>query len=234
MTGGLVFLILLGYFHEVRVQVLPQAKLTVNSSTITETDSVTLSCQAPARVSVHKCHFYVNSGTQTPFPCMNTFTGTELLRMAKKGSSSVVEVRCYYIVKNGVVDSPSPHSDTSYITIGLKPQMSVQYLKGQYAIFICSLPGSVKHDTTCNLYFGGSSHPAKTTTTGKTETNQWFCWTEIQEDELLKHLHSVEQKEVSCDYSLESDGKSLSPRSDPYTLPDPQRCSVYRAPRCKQ
>ncbi|KAK5598618.1 hypothetical protein CRENBAI_007086 [Crenichthys baileyi] len=35
MTGGLVFLILLGCFYEVRVQALPQAKLTVNSSTIT-------------------------------------------------------------------------------------------------------------------------------------------------------------------------------------------------------
>ncbi|MEQ2223523.1 hypothetical protein ILYODFUR_037567, partial [Ilyodon furcidens] len=100
--------------------------------------------------------------------------------------------------------------------------MSVHYVKGQYAVFICSLPGSVKHDTTCNLYFGESSHPAKTTTIGKTkssETNQWFCRTEIQEDELLKHLCSVQQKEVSCDYSLESDGKSLSPRSDPYSLP---------------
>ncbi|XP_027858990.1 uncharacterized protein LOC114135688 isoform X1 [Xiphophorus couchianus] len=221
MTGCLVFIVLLGSFQELQVQALPQAKLTVDSSLIKDTDSVTLSCRAPAHVSVHQCYFYVNRGTEAPFPCIKTFTGTELLWMRKQSLPSVAEVRCFYTVKYEAVNSPSPHSDVSHITISLKPQLSVNYRKGQSAFFTCSLPGSVKQDTTCNLYFGESSHPATTTiiiSKTRSSTNQWFCWTEIQENELLRHLGLVEQKEVSCDYRLERDGKSLSPRSDPYRL----------------
>ncbi|XP_014842944.1 PREDICTED: uncharacterized protein LOC106918040 [Poecilia mexicana] len=115
MMGYLVFIILLGSFHEVQViQALPQAKLTVNSSSITETDSVTISCEAPAHPSVNLCYFHVKGGTLTPFPCMKTITGTELLLMAKQKSSCVVEVTCYYI---GDRKSPSPDSDTVHITI---------------------------------------------------------------------------------------------------------------------
>lgn len=89
----------------------------MDSPLIKDTDSVTLSCQAPVHVSVHECRFYVNGGTQTHFPCIKTFTGTELLLMAKKSLPSVVEVRCYYTVKYESVISPSPHSETSFITI---------------------------------------------------------------------------------------------------------------------
>ncbi|XP_027858992.1 uncharacterized protein LOC114135688 isoform X3 [Xiphophorus couchianus] len=141
--------------------------------------------------------------------------------MSKQSLPSVAEVRCFYTVKYEAVNSPSPHSDVSHITISLKPQITVNYRKGQSAFFTCSLPGSVKQDTTCNLYFGESSHPAAATiiiSKTRSSTNQWFCWTEIQENELLRHLGLVEQKEVSCDYRLERDGKSLSPRSDPYRL----------------
>ncbi|XP_016525172.1 uncharacterized protein LOC103138189 [Poecilia formosa] len=220
MLGRLVFIVLLGSFQELQVQALLQAKLTVNSSLIKDTDSVTLSCEAPARVSVHECYFYVNEETMGASSCMKTITGTELLLKTKQSLSSVVQVRCFYTVKYGAVNSPSPHSERSYITISLKPQLSVNHVKGQHAFFSCSLPGSVKHDTTCNLYFGESSRPAATTPISKTKTrtNLWFCWTEIQENELLRRLRLVKQKEVSCDYSLERDGKSLSPRSDPYRL----------------
>ncbi|XP_054883274.1 location of vulva defective 1-like [Poeciliopsis prolifica] len=219
MIRCLVFIVLLGSCKELKGQALLQAKLTADSSSITETDSVTLSCQAPAHVSVYQCYFYVNVGTQTRFPCMKTFTGTELLSMRKQSSDPEVEVKCFYTVKSEALNSPSPHSDPSYINIGLKPQLSVNYLKGQFAAFSCSLPGSVKHDTTCNLYFGESSRPAATTTILKTKsskTNQWFCFTEIQENELLNHLRSTKRNEVSCDYRLERNGESLSPRSDPY------------------
>ncbi|XP_023180465.1 uncharacterized protein LOC111605827 isoform X1 [Xiphophorus maculatus] len=220
MIGCLVFIVLLGSFQELQVQALPQAKLTADSSLIKDTDSVTLSCRAPARVSVHQCYFYVNGGTQTHFPCIKTFTGTELLWMRKKSLPSVAEVRCFYTVNYGTVNSPSPHSDVSYITISLKPQITVNYRKGQSAFVTCFLPGSVKQDTTCNLYFGESSRPAAATIISKTRSriNQWFCWTEIQENEFLRHLGLAEQKEASCDYRLERDGKSLSPRSDPYRL----------------
>lgn len=67
----------------------------------------------------------------------------------------------------------------------VKPQLNRHYYKGQYAIFACSLAGSVKHDTTCNLYFAESSHPVKKTTLREnSRTNQWSCQTKIPEDKL--------------------------------------------------
>ncbi|XP_024859258.1 uncharacterized protein LOC108229327 [Kryptolebias marmoratus] len=99
--------------------------------------------------------------------------------------------------------------------------MSMNHFKGDQTIFTCSLPGSVKHDTTCHLYFGEANHPAETKNIMKTrssKTNQWFCQFFIPEGDLLRRLQSVQQKDASCDYSLEDDGKVLSPRSDPYDL----------------
>lgn len=91
--------------------------LTVNTSVISETDSVTLHCQAPASASVHHCYFYTgeqqsNKGNS----CLQTLTGTELLFMSHQRSPAEVKVRCFYTVKYGAVNSPSPHSDTSSIT----------------------------------------------------------------------------------------------------------------------
>ncbi|XP_054883282.1 uncharacterized protein LOC129358333 [Poeciliopsis prolifica] len=232
MGRCLLFIVLLGSFQEVQVkQALPQAKLTVDSSIITETDSVTLRCQAPDHFSVNQCYFHVNGGTLTPFPCMKTLTGTELLSMAKQNSSSVVEVRCFYIVKYEDRNSPSPDSDLAHITIGLKPQLRVYYLKGVHALFFCYLPGLVKN-TTCNLYFGESNHPTETITTwNKTssETHQ-FCRIVIKENELVKHLRLVQQKEASCDYRLKDDRKTLSPRSDPYSFTDGKVTDIRTRP----
>ena len=93
-------------------------KLTVNPPVITETDSVTLNCQSPASVSVSQCYFYtLSGGTISVLSCLQTLTGTELLQMAHQRSPAEVEVKCYYTVKTEDIDSPSPHSDTTSITI---------------------------------------------------------------------------------------------------------------------
>ncbi|XP_068998936.1 mucin-3B-like isoform X1 [Embiotoca jacksoni] len=102
-----------------------------------------------------------------------------------------------------------------------KPQMSVHH--DEYGVLlICSLPGSVKHDTTCNLYFGEGSRPVETTTIRKkmNSKQQWFCLFTVTLEDFQRFLHSVQQKEVSCDYSSESEPNSLSPRSDGYSLTD--------------
>ncbi|KAJ4926905.1 hypothetical protein JOQ06_014649 [Pogonophryne albipinna] len=91
--------------------------LTVNPPVITETDSVTLHCQTPPSVSVSHCHFYTLSGGTRVFPCLKTLTGTELLKMSQQRSPAEVQVKCYYTVKHGGSNSPSPHSDPSSINI---------------------------------------------------------------------------------------------------------------------
>ncbi|KAL7407048.1 hypothetical protein ABVT39_002071 [Epinephelus coioides] len=92
--------------------------LMVNPVVITETDSVTLNCQTPSSVSVSQCYFYtVGRDSPTILSCRKTLTGTELLNMAHQSSPAEVKVKCFYTVKLGDLNSPSPHSDTSSITI---------------------------------------------------------------------------------------------------------------------
>nr|XP_054587121.1 uncharacterized protein LOC129152797 [Nothobranchius furzeri] len=222
MAGHMFICILTCSFIQIQVtqaKALLQAKLTENQSLIKPTDSVSLSCRAPSAVSVHQCYFYVNRKNPRPCSCVKTFTGTELLLMSQKTSPAVIEVKCFYTVLNGAVNAPSPHSDPSYITISQKPQISVD--ADTYFIFICSLPGFVDPHTSCNLYFGEAKLPAQTKPIRgkKNKPHRWFCQFFIHEEDVLSHLQLAQQKDASCDYS---DGKSFSPRSDPYNLTDVQ------------
>ncbi|XP_031695898.1 uncharacterized protein LOC116378210 isoform X2 [Anarrhichthys ocellatus] len=93
-------------------------KLTVNPPVINETDSVTLNCEAPSSASVPLCSFFTSSGGTVRFPsCLQTLTGSELLKISQQRSPAEVQVTCFYTVKLGAKDYPSPHSDTSSITI---------------------------------------------------------------------------------------------------------------------
>ncbi|XP_047438306.1 uncharacterized protein LOC125006375 isoform X2 [Mugil cephalus] len=108
---------------------------------------------------------------------------------------------------------------------GQRPELSGHHTEDVY-MFTCSLPASVEHDTTCNLYCGEDSRPvvtAKTWKTRRSKTNQLFCLFTVQTNDLWRHLCSVQQKDVSCDYKLEYEVNttlSLAPRSDRYNLRD--------------
>ncbi|XP_078104703.1 uncharacterized protein LOC144516894 isoform X2 [Sander vitreus] len=206
----------------ITIHTLLPPKLTVNPPVITETDSVTLNCQTPSSVSVSQCYFH-KGGTVDVFSCLQTLTGTELLKMANKNSSVEVEVKCYYTVKVGERNSQSPYSDTSSITIHSQtPRMAVHHSYGDDVLFTCSLPGSANPDTRCNLYFGEASRPVLTTNISgkKTSKKESFCQFTVTIDDLLSRLRLVQQRDASCDYSLGSEPNSLSPRSDGYSLTD--------------
>jgi len=103
---------------------------------------------------------------------------------------------------------------------GKKPQLSIHQSEGDVS-FVCSLPGSVKTNTTCHLYFGEASRPVQTSTVRESRSskkNPWFCQFILPVDDILKHLLLVQQKDASCDYRLENELNSLSPRSDPRSL----------------
>ncbi|XP_068568156.1 uncharacterized protein [Cebidichthys violaceus] len=93
-------------------------KLTVNPTAINETDSVTLNCEAPSSASAPRCSFFTSSGgTVRSLSCLQTLTGSELLETSQQRSPAEVQVTCFYTVKLGEKHYPSPHSDTSSITI---------------------------------------------------------------------------------------------------------------------
>ncbi|XP_039468733.1 location of vulva defective 1-like isoform X2 [Oreochromis aureus] len=220
MAGHLLFVILMSFVHEIQAQAFLPPTLTVNTTVISERDLVTFHCQAPTSVSVQQCFFYtVEKNTSKAFSCLQNFTATELLLMSHQSSPAEVKVKCFY---TGELNSTSAHSEPSSITIqSQKPQMRVQHFNGEQVQFVCSLPGSVKDDTRCNLYFGEASRSVLTATVWKkssTETKQRFCQFYVSIDDFLRHLHFVQQKEASCDYTLKREPRSLSPRSDQYNL----------------
>ncbi|XP_039884498.1 uncharacterized protein LOC120731525 isoform X4 [Simochromis diagramma] len=220
MAGHLLLVILMSFVHEIQAQALLPPTLTVNTEVISETDSVTLHCQAPTSVSVHQCFFYTMSkSTSKSFSCRQNFTATELLLMSHHSSPAEVKVRCFY---TGDLNSTSADSEPSSITIQSQtPQMTVQHFNGEHVRFVCSLPGSVKDDTRCNLYFGEASRLVLTAAVGKnsrTKNKQRFCQFYVSIDDFLRHLHFVQQKDASCDYTLKREPRSLSPRSDRYNL----------------
>nr|XP_020507549.1 uncharacterized protein LOC109997409 isoform X1 [Labrus bergylta] len=195
-------------------------KLTVNPPVINETDSVTVHCQPPPSASVSKCFFYTLSGEIT-LSCLQTLTGTELLKMAHQGSPAEVKLTCFYMSKFGDKESPSPHSETSSINIlSKKPELSLHHSPGESVLFTCSLPVSANHDTRCHLYFGEASRPVETKII-MSQTNkkkQSFCQFYVNILNVLSQLRLVQQSDASCDYTLGDKPDSLSPRSDGYSL----------------
>ncbi|KAF3689883.1 hypothetical protein EXN66_Car005555 [Channa argus] len=96
-----------------------QPQLIINTSLITETDSVTLKCQTPSSVSVYQCHFHIVNGGNFSDVCLQTLTGTELLNMAHQSPPAEVKVTCVYTVKLRELNFPSPYSEAHTLTIHL-------------------------------------------------------------------------------------------------------------------
>ncbi|XP_029906571.1 uncharacterized protein LOC115358721 [Myripristis murdjan] len=202
-------------FHENAVHGSQQPKLTVHPTVVTETDSVKLNCQPPS-LSVTECYFSSHGQAMyTRFSCQHTVKGTELLKIAQQNSLAQVKVQCVY-----TVGRESLSSEPVTITIqSQKPQMNVDSNDGEF-YFTCLLPGSSRSDTRCNLYFGEASHPVLSKTIWKTKSrsDNQFCMFFLKTADFIRHLHSVQRKEASCDYSLGGEPSSLYARSDGYSL----------------
>ncbi|XP_077948043.1 uncharacterized protein LOC120835183 isoform X6 [Gasterosteus aculeatus] len=116
MAGRLLFVTLMYSCANTKTQARPQ--LIMNSAVISETETVTLDCRAPSYPTVHQCYFTIIGAKHAKgFTCVQTLTGTELLRMSDQKAPAEVKVDCYYTVMVGDVYHPSAHSVTSSITI---------------------------------------------------------------------------------------------------------------------
>ncbi|XP_060899916.1 uncharacterized protein LOC132978670 isoform X7 [Labrus mixtus] len=102
----------------ISIQTLPQPDLMVNPAVITETDSVTLNCQTPSSVSVSQCYYQtLSGGTVKILSCLQTLTGSELLKMDHQSSPAEVKVKCFYTVQNGDINLQSPESEYSSVSV---------------------------------------------------------------------------------------------------------------------
>ncbi|XP_076013061.1 uncharacterized protein LOC143005496 isoform X17 [Genypterus blacodes] len=171
---------------------VPAPGLTVSPRVITESDSVTLSCQTPSSAPDVQCYF---STTGARYILTST-------QPAKPGHTHINE---------GSAEKGGK---------GEKPEMSCQHFEGEHVVMICSLPGSAKPHTVCNFHVGEARSPVRTQTIRDkvSASNKWFCQFYVQIDDLLRDLRSVQPKVASCDYSLESEPNSVSARSDECSL----------------
>ncbi|CAI5687738.1 unnamed protein product [Oreochromis niloticus] len=208
MTGHLLFLILLYSFCEIKA--LPEPKLTLSRSEITETDSVTLKCEAPSSVPMSQCSFYSSTGaTVKELPCLTNLTATELLKMANLKSPATVKLNCFYTTQPRAPNSP--YSDFSSIIIQTPPpKLIVNPLvitETDSVTLNCETPPSV---SVPECYFYTSSGGI---------VNRFSCLTTLTATKLLElvHLRSPAEIKLRCSYTAQS-GELTSPYSNMSTI----------------
>ncbi|XP_036956391.1 uncharacterized protein LOC119020812 isoform X4 [Acanthopagrus latus] len=212
MSGRLLFVIIMYSFHKIQTQALLPPKLTATQAEITLTDSVTLNCEAPSSVSVSRCHFYIGSNVRI-FSCQKTLVATELLQISNQRSPADVKVRCFYTVKYEDSDSPSPHSDTTSISVRtlLPPKLTVNPVvisETDSVTLDCQTPPSV-HVLQCLIYMIKGE--------GKENIESSSCLRKVTGTELLltTSQSSPAEFKVRCFYTVSG---SPSPHSDTSTI----------------
>ncbi|CAI5687751.1 unnamed protein product [Oreochromis niloticus] len=182
MADLLLLVVLMYSFHEIKAQASVPPELTVNPPAITETDSVTLSCQTPSSVSVSQCDFYIASQKLSKgSSCVQILTATELLKITHKSLPAEVEVRCSYTVHIDTLKHTSPDSEPSTININnlRPPKLTVnpQKITETDSVTVnCQTPSSVSV-TECHFIIAGNEiakrAPCLQTLTG----SEFLSWT---------------------------------------------------------
>ncbi|XP_026023621.1 uncharacterized protein LOC113022433 isoform X2 [Astatotilapia calliptera] len=190
---------------------LPEPKLTVSRSEITETDSVTLKCEAPSSVPMSQCSFYSSTGaTVKELPCLTTLTATELLKMANLKSPATVKLNCFYTTQPGAPNSPYSNFSSIIIQTPLPPKLIVNPLvitETDSVTLNCETPPSVSVPE-CDFY-----------TLSGGIVNRFSCLTTLTATKLLElaHLRSPAEIKLKCSYTARS-GELTSPYSNMSTI----------------
>ncbi|XP_023180329.1 uncharacterized protein LOC111605798 isoform X2 [Xiphophorus maculatus] len=164
MAVQLLFFVFFNSLYGTKAEALPPPNLTVDRLVMTETDSVTLNCSAPPHVSVARCDFYIqNKEMSSNSSCVETLTGSEMLRMLSRRSPADVKVKCLYTVKDGALQSPD--SESTLITINnlLPAILTVNPLvitESDSVTLNCQPPSSVPVSD-CYFYIGREKIPQR-------------------------------------------------------------------------
>ena len=98
-----------------------------------------------------------------------------------------------------------------------KPMVSVHHDRTDMQfVIVCEIPKQSWNVTGCQLYTGHGENFYLTAKIQKASGNCNFY--SVDENDLFRRLQSVGSREVSCDYTVNTEPSSLSPRSDPYTI----------------
>ncbi|KAL6464296.1 hypothetical protein MHYP_G00266130 [Metynnis hypsauchen] len=202
----------------VTVLILDAPQLSVSTS---GRSSVQLNC-TPPYAGLSQCYFYPEGHeSNLKFPsCQLSLTGAELTTWAGRSYSSLqpINVICYYSVKISDRQRLSPHSlPAPVIILDKKPTMTVSHdERRQEFRLVCEVSLSVGADVGCDFYLGDEK--IKWMMSQRTRSGSLACNFTAHKDFLWSRMKSEKSREVSCDYSLNSDQTVHSPLSDSHSL----------------
>ncbi|XP_063072754.1 uncharacterized protein LOC134463487 [Engraulis encrasicolus] len=200
--------------------VKPQLK--ISPAVIRESGSVQMSCEVPQSQSAFLCLFYLHGVEAASYnrpSCQISLSGMQLLRWARQTSPLEAEVGCYYLTASLEERIKSNHSDPVAVTVLNRlqtPDITVSEHISISIFIFCGIPKHYGQASSCRLYTGDEPQYYLTSDTSRRESGDLFCKFALNKDILFKRLQSLRSREVSCDYTVDSQPPSVSPRSDPF------------------
>ncbi|XP_031690408.1 uncharacterized protein LOC109892697 isoform X2 [Oncorhynchus kisutch] len=99
-----------------------------------------------------------------------------------------------------------------------KPDISVNDESSHDITIACVLPESVSDGHSCNLYTGDQPQAYKEAWVRRfnAASSKLFCTFSVTKNDLFRHLQL--ERDVSCDYRVNTGSHSLSPRSNKYII----------------
>ncbi|XP_076123804.1 uncharacterized protein LOC143103846 isoform X2 [Alosa pseudoharengus] len=198
----------------------PKPNLKISPAVLRESSTVQMTCEVPQSQSASLCLFYLDGIEAAPYndpSCQMSLSGVQIQQWTRQSSPLEAKVGCYYHTEGE--RTPSDHSDYVSLTvldILQKPNIKV-FHDGVISID-CDIPKHFGEATDCQLYTGDKHQFYLKTKTSKSASGDLFCQFTVNKDDLFRRLQSVRSRGVSCDYTLNTEPPSLSPRSDPYNF----------------
>ncbi|XP_051768201.1 mucin-3A-like isoform X2 [Ctenopharyngodon idella] len=223
--------IFIAFLLLMEVQSYKSPAVKVSPDVIRESSSVKMICEMlPADVAVKQCYFYINRGKEKNIKvspsCELNLTGAEVLIWAAVKSPASININCFYTIHKHGIDKPSSHSPAATVTVLgslQKPTMSVSDDDVQINI-ACEILLSVRVDFICRLYTEDGL--LRTSYSQGKQSGGHLCMFYSSHSELLT---GSENRQLSCDYSLNTEPEIRSPRSDTITVRAPDAHHVTTA-----
>ncbi|XP_041946609.1 uncharacterized protein LOC121707830 isoform X2 [Alosa sapidissima] len=198
----------------------PKPNLKISPAVLRESSTVQMTCEVPQSQSASLCLFYLDGIEAAPYShpsCQMSLTGVQIQQWTRQSSPLEAKVGCYYLTEGA--RTPSDHSDYVSLTVLdrlQKPNIKVLH-DGSISI-VCHIPKHFGEATDCQLYTGDEHQSYLKTKTSKSASGVLACQFTVNKDDLFRRLQSVRSRGVSCDYTVNTEPPSLSPRSDPYNF----------------
>ncbi|XP_062401297.1 uncharacterized protein LOC134092446 isoform X2 [Sardina pilchardus] len=196
--------------------------LKISPAVLRESSTVQMTCEVPQSQSASLCVFSLDGIAAAPYSyksCHISLSGVQIQKWTHQSSPLEAKVGCYYLTAESAENIKSSLSVLVSLTVLdrlQKPNITVRH-DGSIAIG-CDIPKHFGEATRCQLYTGDESKPYIRIKTSKSASGDVSCQFTVNEDDLFRRLPSVGSRGVSCDYTVNTEPPSLSPRSDPYNF----------------